>query len=187
MSTQMMSLQAVTSRFRRWPLPCCFRVMRSSRGFTLIELLIVLSMIGIISAIGLPVLIDSSTRNGVWTASEQIASQVRQARLKAITRNSRFRVVFNCPDNNQYRVLFVDGTINNADRCQQNLPQDSGVYTMPTSVAFGAPPALEVNGRGQYSLPAGGVMPLTINVQYRNTHLRSFTVSITGQITFAAF
>jgi hypothetical protein len=96
-------------------------------------------------------------------------------------------VVFNCPVNNQYRVLFVDGTINNADRCLQTLPQDSGVYTMPTSVAFGAPPPLEVNGRGQYSLPAGGVMPLTINVQYRNTHLRSFTVSITGQITFAAF
>ena len=183
----MMSLQAVTSRFGRWPLPCCFQVMQSNRGFSLIELLIVLSMIGILSAIGLPVLMESTARNGVWTASEQVASQVRQARLKAITRNSRFRLVFNCPGNNQYRVLIVDGTINNADRCLQSLQHDSGIYTMPTNVAFGAPPALEVNGRGQYSLPAGGVMPLTINVQYRDTHIRTFTVSITGQITFAAF
>ena len=163
--------------------------MQSSRGFTLIELLIVLSMIGILSAIGLPVLMDSSNRNGVWTASEQIASQVRQARLKAITRNTPFRVVFNCPANRQYRVLIVDGTINNADRCLQTLQHDSGVFTMPNNVDFGAVPTLEVNGRGQYSLPGGGgaVMPLTINVRYANTHTRSFTVSITGQISFAAF
>src|SRR5688572_9089799 len=187
MSTQMMSLQAVTSRFWRWPLPCCFRVMQSSRGFTLIELLIALSMIGILAAMGIPVLMDSSNRNAVWTVSEAIASQVRQARLKAITRNTPFRVVFNCPANRQYRVLIVDGTINDADRCLNTLQFDSGVFTLPTNVDFGAVPTLEVNGRGQYSLPGGGVMPLTINVQYGNTHTRTFTVSITGQISFAAF
>ena len=154
----------------------------------MIELLIVLSMIGILSAIGLPVLMDSSNRNGVWTASEAIAAQIRQARLKAITRNTPFRVVFNCPANRQYRVLIVDGTINDADRCQQTLQSDSGVFTLPTNVDFGAVPTLEVNGRGQYSLPGGGfVMPLAINVRYANTHTRTFTVSITGQISFAAF
>ena len=161
--------------------------MQSSRGFTLIELLIVLSMIGILSAIGLPVLMESSNRNGVWTASEAIASQVRQARLKAITRNSAFRVVFNCPANRQYRVLIVDGTINDANRCQNTLQHDSGVLTLPANVDFGAVPAIQVNGRGQYSLPGGGVMPLTIDVRYGNTHTRTFTVSITGQISFAAF
>lgn len=136
---------------------------------------------------GLPVLMDSSNRNAVWTTSEAIASQVRQARLKAITRNTRFRVVFNCPANRQYRVLIVDGTINDANRCQQTLQHDSGIYTVPTRIDFGAVPTIEVNGRGQYSLPGGGVMPLTINVQYGNTHTRTFTVSITGQITFANF
>ena len=161
--------------------------MQSNRGFTLIELLIVVGMIGVIGAMALPVLSDSSNRNAVWTASEQIASQVRQARLKAITRNTSFRVVFDCPGDRQYRVLIVDGTINDPDRCTQFLTHDSGVYQMPPYVDFGAVPTLEVNGRGQYSLPGGGVMPLPINVQYSNTHLRSFTVSITGQITFAAF
>ena len=161
--------------------------MQSSRGFSLIELLIVLSMIGILGAMGIPVLMDSSTRNGVWTASEAVASQVRQARLKAITRNTPFRIVFNCPANRQYRVLIVDGTINDVNRCTQTVQHDSGVYTMPPNIDFGNVPAIQVNGRGQYSLPAGGVMPLTINVRYGNTHTRTFTVSITGQITFADF
>jgi prepilin-type N-terminal cleavage/methylation domain-containing protein len=161
--------------------------MQSSRGFTLIELLIVVGMIGVIAAMGLPVLFDSTNRNAVWTASEQIASQVRQARLKAISRNTSFRVVFDCPGDRQYRVLVVDGNINDLDRCQQTRTHDSGVYQMPANVDFGVVPTLEVNGRGQYSLPGGGVMPLSINVQYANTHLRTFTVSITGQISFAAF
>ena len=161
--------------------------MQSSRGFTLIELLIVVGMIGVIAAMGLPVLFDSTNRNAVWTASEQIASQVRQARLKAISRNTSFRVVFDCPGDRQYRVLVVDGNINDLDRCLQTRTHDSGVYQMPANVDFGVVPTLEVNGRGQYSLPGGGVMPLSINVQYANTHLRTFTVSITGQISFAAF
>ena len=162
--------------------------MRSHRGFTLIELLIVLAMIGIISAIAIPTLSSSTERNGVWTASEQIGTQLRQARLKAITRNTPFRVVFDCPAVNQYRVLVVDDTIDDFDRCDQTLEHDSGVYTLPPNVSYTAGlPALQVNGRGLYSVIGLGDLPLTITVQYSDTHSRSLTVSITGQISFETF
>lgn len=170
-----------------WPRPCSSGGMRSNRGFSLIELLIVIGLIGVLGAAALPVLFDANNRNSVWTTSEQMGSQVRQARLKAITRNTSFQVRFNCPVAGQYRVLVVDGNINDADRCTQYKTHDSGVYTTPANVTFGNPPTLQVNGRGQYSIVGVGALPLTVTVQHGNGHARNFTVSITGQITFATF
>ena len=172
---------------RGWPLACCSRVMRSSQGFTLLEILIVVALIGVLGAIALPVLSESTNRNMVWTASEQIGSQIRQARLKAVSRNMSFQVRFDCPAANQYRVLVVDATINNADRCTQTVNFDSGVYTMPPNVTYSNTATLQVNGRGQYSIVGIGALPRTMTVTHSIGHARSFTVNITGQITFANF
>lgn len=161
--------------------------MRSTRGFTLMELLIVIAMIGVLGAMALPVMFDANNRNSVWTSSEQIGSQIRQARLKAITRNMTFQVRFDCPGARQYRVLVVDATINNADRCDTYLQHDSGVYMLPANVTYANTATLQVNGRGQYSIVGVGALPRTITVQHANGHARTMTVSITGQITFATF
>jgi type II secretory pathway pseudopilin PulG len=167
--------------------------MQSSRGFTLLELLVMLGMISVISAISIPYLAGSTSRTAVWTTSEQIGSQIRQARLKAITRNRRFRVRFDCPAAGQYRVLAFqnDPLLDNAaDRCSQTYEHDSGIYTTPRNVSYTAGlPVLEVNGRGQYSLIGVGVLPLPIDVTYTgdSTFSRRLTVSFTGQISFEAF
>lgn len=162
--------------------------MRCNRGFTLIELMVVLGLAGVVTAVAIPVFIESSARNGVWTASELIGAQIRQARLKAISRNSRFRVRFDCPAAGNFRVLVVTGDplIDDAvDRCGDTQLGDSGVMTMPTSVGFGNPPVLEVNGRGIYSA-IGFAIPQTITVSY-GARSRTLTVTATGQITFSAF
>ena len=154
----------------------------------MIELLVALALIGILAAIAIPNLSESTNRNAVWTASEQIGSQIRQARLKAITRNTPFRVVFDCPADNQFRVLFVDGTIDDPDRCDNTLTGDTGIFVVPALVSFNdGLPTLEVNGRGMFSLIGAGALPLTITVQYSTTHSRDLTVSATGQITFESF
>ena len=159
--------------------------MRSSRGFTLIELMIAMGIAGILAAVAVPVFIESSARNAVWTASETIGSQIRQARLKAISRNRSFQVRFDCPAVGQLRVLAVDAaTIDDPDRCDVNEEFDSGVFAMPTAVSFGNVDTLEVNSRGIYT--SDGVIPQTITVTY-GANQRTLTVSATGQITFSDF
>ena len=96
---------------------------QSERGFTLMEMVVVVALIATLGAIALPVLTESTNRNSVWTASEQIGSQIRQARLKAITRNRNFRVDFDCPSAGQYRVLAVQDDVaidDDPDRCNQS-------------------------------------------------------------------
>ena len=161
--------------------------MRSNRGFTLLEAIVVTAILSAIGAMALPVMFDANNRNAVWTASEQIGTQVRQARLRAVTTNTSYQVRFNCPAARQYRLLIVDGNINDADRCTQYKPQDSGVLTVPRSITFGNPPTLQVNGRGQYSIIGVGALPLTVSVTHENGHARNMTISITGQISFASF
>lgn len=164
--------------------------MRSTRGFTLIELLVVMGLITILSAVALPVMMESFGRNSAWTASEQIGSQIRQARLKAISRNRSFRVRFDCPEVGQFRVLVVTGDAaidNAADRCSNTVEFDSGVYQMPDNVTYtDPPPVLEVTSRGAYSSSLG-VMPTTIAVTYNGVSTRNLTVSVTGQITFDVY
>ena len=184
---QIPTSQQVKASGRGWPPACSSVGMRSNRGFSMIELIVVMGMISVLGAMALPVMFDSNNRNAVWTASEQIGSQVRQARLQAITRNMTFQVRFNCPVAGQYRMLMVDANINDADRCTQYRNFDSGVFRMPANVTYGNPPGLQVNGRGQYSIVGVGALPLTVSVTHANGHSRNMTISITGQITFATF
>jgi len=185
---EIVTIQWVSGTKRRWSADCSRGGVRSSQGFTLFELLIVTALISILSAVAIPTLQESTRRNSVWTASEMIGTQVRQARLKAISRNKSFRLRFDCPAAGQFRILEVtgDSTIDNATtRCAQQQTHDSGVYVMPTNVSYGTPPVLTVNSRGVFS--SSGSIPATITVTYGTYSSRQLSVSATGQINFAVY
>jgi Tfp pilus assembly protein FimT len=149
-----------------------------------------LLIIGVVSAVAAPLFVTSTARNNVWTASETIGAQIRQARLKAISRNTTFQIRFNCPAAGQFRSLAMTGTSsidNHVDRCSQTRDYDSGVFALPTGTSYGdADLVLSVNGRGVYSSANGSGIPETLSVTY-GTSTRTLTVSATGQITFSAY
>ncbi|MGE0864557.1 MAG: Tfp pilus assembly protein FimT/FimU [Vicinamibacterales bacterium] len=162
--------------------------MRTDRGYTLIEVLIVVALIGIVTAIAVPVFTESNARSRLWTGSEQIGATIRQARLQAISTNTRHRVVFDCPSAGAIRNLVMTGdpAIDDAvNRCDQTLDGDSGTLSLPTGVGFDSDGAtsLEVSGRGVFTA-TGAAIPLTIDVTH-GTATRTLTVSATGQITFS--
>lgn len=161
--------------------------MRSDRGYTLFEVLVVLGLIGIITGISVPVFMESNTRNRVWMGSEQLGASIRQARLRAISSNTTYRVVFDCPVEAQVRHLVMTGdpaVDDDAGRCNDTLEGDSGIIEMPSGVGFDAGDAtsLQVTGRGVFTA-TGGAIPLTISVT-DGSNARTLTVSSTGQITF---
>ena len=178
-------LQYLTERTRPWPLPCCYRVMRSERGYTMVELTIVLLLIGIISGIALPVFLSSNQMNALWTNSERIGGIIRQTRLKAITTNTTYELRFDCPGPGEIRALIVDADIGDANRCTMDKAQDSSIVDMTYGVTFspGAATGFQITGRGVFTA-LGDAIPLLITVNY-GANARYLTVSATGQITFS--
>ena len=164
--------------------------MRSERGYTLFEVLIVVALIGILTAISVPVFLESNARNNLWRGAEQLGSTIRSGRLKAISSNTNYRIVFNCPAANQVRVLVLTGDLDTDNpeelpaRCGQTFEGDSGTIELPTGIAYdpGDATALEVNGRGTFTALAGA-LPLVITVTHGGA-ARTLTVSLTGQVTF---
>lgn len=162
--------------------------MQSNRGFTMVELMIAMALIVILAAMGIPALQESIHRNAVWSTAELIGSQIRQARLKAISRNKTFKVQFNCPSTGQFRILEVTGNSavdNHSNRCNMNQTYDSGVLQVGEGVSFGTPPTFTVTSRGVFSSTGG--IPATVTVSYGSASSRDLTVSATGQITFETY
>ena len=73
-----------TKRMGKWKRP---------RGFNILELSIVVAIIGIVAAIGLPGVLGVIQRKGSDGASRRLAEDIRQAQSQALTRGAQSRVV----------------------------------------------------------------------------------------------
>jgi prepilin-type N-terminal cleavage/methylation domain-containing protein len=162
--------------------------MQQQRGYSLIELLIGVGLIGVVSAVTIPLVLESSRRSDLYAASERVGALVRQTRLKAISQNRTYRVRFDCPGANQVRGLVLTGVAlvdDAANRCNITMAGDSEIVQLATGVTVDAEDATElrVTPRGVFTA-VGDAIPLIITVGYGSA-VRTVAVSATGQLTFS--
>ena len=80
------------------------------RGFTLIELMLVLAVLGLISAMAIPAVLNTTRQIKLAANARAVERELQGARMKAVRSNRAIRVRFNCPATGQYRVVELLGS-----------------------------------------------------------------------------
>jgi Tfp pilus assembly protein FimT len=82
---------------------------RYERGFSIAEVMIVSAITMVTVGIAAPTITSAVRSYGIEAAGQSVATTVRNARYRAVTKNVTLRVRFNCPAANQMRVIEVTG------------------------------------------------------------------------------
>ena len=146
--------------------------LKRESGFSLIELLIVVGLVATLAGISVPAIAASMTRYSLISASQQVVSTVRSARVHALTRNQTMRVRFNHPVDGQYQVL------DSAD-AEVGEPQ-----LLPNGAAFGAVSGdVEFNSSGRATHVGGAAGPITVVVSNGDAaQNKTITISASGRV-----
>ncbi|MGH9173513.1 MAG: pilus assembly FimT family protein [Vicinamibacterales bacterium] len=83
---------------------------RLERGFTLVDTLVVITIIGTVSAIGVPSMLGAIDRMRLGQSVREVERELQIARSRAVAKGRPMRVRFNCPSAGQYRIVEVIGS-----------------------------------------------------------------------------
>ena len=136
--------------------------MRSIRGFTLAELLIVVTVLAVLVAAGIPSFTEFVRNQRVKTASFDLFSTLVHARSEAITRNANVTVApVSAAWTNGWTVTDAGGTVIRSAGAVSNLS-----ITGPTSVVFRGSGRLNAASMPTFELSASGsaVTPRCISI-----------------------
>lgn len=109
-----------------------------ARGFTLLELMVVLALIGIISVIGYPALLNTINRARHEGAAREVASTLRAARLQSIKRSKETYVEPVVDGNTLYIRAYVE--LDGIDGLDSATDQLLNEVPLGSTIRLGGPP-----------------------------------------------
>ena len=162
----------------------------------------VTGIMAVIAAVAVPTVGAVMRRYALNAASQQIASTIRSARYTAVSKNKVMRVRFNCPEDNQYRMVEFTasaGIDQDAARCDaasypypdqdgSALPNTDGpVNVLPPGTELGTVTDIEIDVRGRLTpltgCPSCVAGSGTASVVLENgSESQTVTVNQTGQV-----
>jgi type IV fimbrial biogenesis protein FimT len=138
---------------------------RNEMGFTLIEVLIVITIIGIAVALGLPSYQNWIQSSQIRTAAESILNGVALARSEAVTRNESVTFTLDAQPSSIWTVADANGTIQSrptpegSPKAQVNATQGAITFSALGRVTPPAAVTIDVtNPTGGACADAGGPM-----------------------------
>jgi len=140
-------------------------------GFSLVELLIVGALVGVLAAIAVPAIAGAVRQYAVTTASQQVVSAIRSARVQAVGRNQVLHVHFEA----------AAGTFQVMDNAVPPAAVGS-LFSLPVGTQFvDADTDIEFDTSGRLSTPA--LAPITVVVGNGDDGLnRTITVTSSGRV-----
>ncbi len=160
----------------------------SAHGFTLIELLIVIAIIGILSAISIPVFSDFTTSQRLSQTAKQVKNDLRSAQNRAINgvEGKAWGILFASPDVYSYRIYTCSSLDTTQTPCVCSDQSFVTTKSLSTDFTIAPPGSLfifdEVSGAvcdSSGAIAAG--VPSSISISLSGSS-RTVTVSAGGKI-----
>jgi prepilin-type N-terminal cleavage/methylation domain-containing protein len=155
--------------------------LNRTAGFTLIEILVTTTVIGIVTAMAIPLMTNAADSIKLGQATREVERELQSARLKAVSSNQPMRLRFDCPVAGQYRITELVGTPSapaaadiaanrcslatypypgDADRKPLTRPNHDGpLRTLTTLVSFSNVTTIEFWPNGTAHTNTGGTNP----------------------------
>jgi type IV fimbrial biogenesis protein FimT len=110
--------------------------MRKRSGFTVIELIMVIVVLGILTAVGVPNFLSWLPKYRLKTAARDLYSNLHLAKLSAIKNNADWAIVFNKAEN-QYQVCSNRGPDNSWSGTDNTVVKTVVLNNYGSGVAYG--------------------------------------------------
>ncbi len=139
----------------------------SDRGFTVIELIVVLAVALIVMGVALPNMISWLPNYRLSSGARQVAGDLQLARMKAISQNTKYRLIFGSLPSTSYTIEKDNG----------GFATESGPFSLPDGITVTVVSATsEFQARGTVNAAS------VITLQNITSLTKQVQISIVGRV-----